>query len=199
MSAQPLPRLSPEEYLAIERAAEFRSEYYDGAMYAMSGASHPHNVINVNLVRELSSALRKRGCFVVSSDARLRVSPGRVYTYPDIMAGCAPPKFADDQKDTLLNPALVIEVLSPSTEAHDRGYKFAQYRQLESIREYVLVSQSEPRVERFERQVDGRWVLAEHVGLDAICRFESVDCSIPLADIYENVAFGEQQGANPVT
>lgn len=199
MSAQPLPRLSPEEYLAIERAAEFRSEYYDGVMYAMAGGSYPHNVINVNLVRELSSALRKRGRFVVSSDARLRVSPERVYTYPDIMAGCDQPRFADDQKDTLLNPALVIEVLSPSTEAHDRGYKFAQYRQLESIREYVLVSQSEPRIEKFERQADGRWVLSEHVGIEAVCRFESVDCEVTLADIYENVAFGEQQTASPVT
>jgi Uma2 family endonuclease len=195
MSAQPLPRLNPEEYLKIERAAEIRSEYYDGVMYAMAGGSYPHSVINVNLVRELSSALRKRGCFVVSSDARLRVSSGRVYTYPDIMAGYDPPRFADDQKDTLLNPALVIEVLSPSTEAHDRGYKFAQYRQLESLREYVLVSQREPRVERFERQADGRWVLSEHVGLDAICRFESVDCEIPLTDIYENIAFGEQAPA----
>ena len=93
----------------------------------------------------------------------------------------------------MLNPALVVEVLSPSTEAHDRGYKFAQYRQLDSIREYVLVSQSEPRVERFEWQPDGRWVLSEHVGMNAVCRFESVDCEVPLADIYENVAFGEQQ------
>src|SRR5258708_7413592 len=160
-------------------------------MYAMAGGSYPHSVINVNLVRELSSALRTRGCFVVSSDARLRVSPGRVYTYPDIMAGCDSPKIADDQKETLLQPSLVIEVLSPSTEAHDRGYKFVQYRQLESLREYVLVSQSEPRIERFERQADGRWVLSEHVGLDAICRFESVDCEVPLADIYENVTLGE--------
>jgi Uma2 family endonuclease len=193
MSAQPIPRLTAEEYLAAERAAEVRSEFYDGSMYAMAGESYAHNVINVNLVRELSTALRKRGCFLASSEARLRVSPGRVYTYPDIMAGCGEPKFADDQKDTLLNPSLVIEVLSPSTEAHDRGYKFAQYRQLESIREYVLVSQSEPRVERFERQPDGRWVLSEHVGMNAVCRFESVDCDVTLAELYENVAFGEQQ------
>jgi Uma2 family endonuclease len=198
MSAQPLPRLSPEEYLAIERAAEFRSELYDGVMYAMAGGSYPHSVIIGNLFGELRSALRKRGCFVVSNDLRLRVSPAKVYTYPDIMAGFDQPRFADDQKDTLLNPALVIEVLSPSTEAHDRGYKFAQYRQLESIREYVLVSQSEPRVERFERQADGRWVLSEHVGIDAVCRFESVDCDVPLADIYENVVFDEQQKASPV-
>lgn len=192
MSAQPLPRLTPEEYLAIERAAEFRSEYYDGVMYAMAGASYIHNIIVGNLAGELRSALRKRGCFVVSNDLRLRVRPGRVYTYPDIIAGCDPPRFADDQKDTLLNPALVIEVLSPSTEANDRGYKFAQYRQIEFLREYVLVSQTEPRIERFVRQADGRWVLTEHVGLDAICRFESVDCEVPLADIYENVTIGEQ-------
>jgi Uma2 family endonuclease len=198
MSAQPLPRLTAEEYLATERAAEIRSEYYDGVMYAMAGGSFPHSVIIGNLFGELRSALRKRGCFVVSNDLRLRVSPARVYTYPDIIAGCDPPRFADDQKDTLLNPALVIEVLSPSTEAHDRGYKFVQYRQLESLREYVLVSQSEPRIERFERQADGRWVLSEHVGMDAVCRFESVGCDVPLADIYENVAFGEQPVTNEV-
>src|SRR5260370_36574266 len=157
MSAQPLPRLSPEEYLVIERAADIRSEYYEGIMYAMAGGSYIHGVIILNLGAELRSALRKRGSFVVAKEVRLRVRPGRVYTYPDIVAGCDPPKFVDDQKDTLLNPSLVIEVLSPSTEAHDRGYKFAQYRQLESVREYVLVSQSHPRIERFERQRDSPW------------------------------------------
>jgi Uma2 family endonuclease len=159
----------------------------------MAGGSIPHNVIAGNVYGELKRLLKGRGCLVTIGDVRLRVSPGRVYTYPDVMAVCGETKLADDQKDTLLNPALVIEVLSPSTEAHDRGYKFAQYRQLESIREYVLVSQSEPRVERFERQPDGRWVLSEHVGMNAVCRFESVDCEVPLADIYENVAFGEEQ------
>src|ERR1039457_2698196 len=193
MSAQPIPRLTAEEYLTAERAAEFRSEFYDGCMYAMAGGSIPHNVIAGNVHGELKRLLKGRGCLVTIGDVRLRVSPGRVYTYPDVMAVCGEPKTADDRKDTLLNPSLVVEVLSPSTEAHDRGYKFAQYRQLESIREYVLVSQSEPRVERFERQPDGRWVLSEHVGMNAVCRFESVDCDVPPARIYENVAFGEQQ------
>jgi|ERR1051326_1819689 Uma2 family endonuclease len=180
--------MTAEEYLAAERAAEFRSEYYDGCVFAMAGASFPHSIITMNLGAELREALRKR-CFVMSSDARLRVSPGRVFTYPDVMAVCGEPRFADDQKDTVLNPTLIVEVLSPSTEAHDRGFKFARYRELESLREYVLVSQKEPRVEKFVRQGSGQWLLSEYVGLEAVCRFESVDCQIALADIYENVSF----------
>lgn len=187
MSAQPVTRMTAEEYLAADRAAEFRSEYYDGFPYAMAGASFPHTTITGNLFLQLKLALRKRRCFVTLPDVRLRVSPGRAYTYPDLMAACGEPTFADDQKDTLLNPALIVAVLSPSTEAHDRGFKFAKYRELESLREYVLVSQTEPRVEKFVRQAGGQWVLSEYVGLDAVCRFESVDCEVALADIYENV------------
>lgn len=189
MSAHPVTRMTAEEYLAAERAAELRSEYYDGCVYAMAGTSFPHSLITTNLTRELSQALRKR-CFVMSSDARVRVSPGRVFTYPDVVVVCGEPRFADDQKDTLLNPTLIVEVLSPSTEAHGRGFKFAKYRELESLREYVLVSQTEPRVEKFVRQAGGQWVLSEYVGLEAVCRFESVDCEVALADIYESVSLG---------
>jgi Uma2 family endonuclease len=189
MSAQPITRMTAEEYLAAERAAEFRSEYYDGCVYAMAGTSFPHSLITTNLSGELRQALRRR-CFVMSIDARVRVSPEKVFTYPDVVVVCGEPKFADDQKDTLLNPTLIIEVLSPSTEAHDRGFKFARYRELESLREYVLVSQTEPRVEKFTRQAGGQWVLSDYVGLEAVCRFESVGCEVALADIYENVPMG---------
>ncbi len=193
MSAQAhRPRLSEEEYLKIERAAEFRSEYYNGQMYAMSGGSMPHAVIIANLIRELGVALRQKPCTVMNSDMRVRISPSKFYTYPDIVVVCGPPKLADNQKDTLLNPTLLIEVLSPSTEAHDRGFKFLHYRQLESLQEYALVWQAEPRVEIFRRQSSGEWLLSEAAGLDAKCRFDSAGCQIALAEIYHRVEFDEE-------
>src|SRR5579863_5834819 len=189
MSASPHPRLTEEEYLRIERAAEFKSEFYDGRMYAMSGGSYPHGQIILNLAAELRNALRGKQCTATSSDIRVRVSKRGSFAYPDIAVVCGPPVFADNQKDTLLNPTLIVEVLSPSTEAHDRGLKFAQYRQIESLQEYGLVSQSEPRVEIFRRQPSGDWLLSEFTGLDASCRFDSVACQIALSEIYYQVAF----------
>jgi Uma2 family endonuclease len=199
MSAQPHPRLTEEEYLRIERAAESKSEYYDGRMYAMSGGSYRHGRIIPNLAAQFLQALRSKDCSVTTSDVRIRVSPRGFYTYPDIAVVCGAPQFADDQADTLLNPSLLVEVLSPSTEAHDRGFKFAQYRQLDSLREYALVSQTEPRVEVFRRQGPNEWVLTEACGLDATCRFESVDCQVTLAEIYYQVAFsaGGNSPASP--
>jgi Uma2 family endonuclease len=192
MSAQPQPRLSPEEYLALERAAEVKSEYYDGHMYAMSGGSYPHAKIIVNVSSGLQQALKGKACSVTSSDVRFRVSPQGLYTYPDVMVVCGPPKFADNQRDTLLNPTLIVEVLSQSTEAHDRGFKFAQYQQLDSLEEYVLVSQIEPRVESFRRQMNGKWLYSDVRGIAAICRFDSVDCEVPLSEIYYQVAFDSE-------
>jgi Uma2 family endonuclease len=192
MSAQPRPRLTPDEYLKIERAAEFKSEYYGGHMYAMSGGSYAHGLIIANIVAKLWQGLAGKGCSVTASDVRLRVSALGLYTYPDTAVVCGTPAFADDQADTLLNPALLIEVLSPSTEAHDRGFKFAQYRQLESLREYALVSQIEPRVEIFRRQASREWLLSESTGLDATCRFDSVGCGVALAEIYQQVSFSAE-------
>jgi Uma2 family endonuclease len=189
MSAQAQPRLTPEQYLAEERAAEFRHEYYNGQMYAMSGGSYQHGQIIGNLTTRLSNRLERRPCSVVPNDLRLRVSPDGLYTYPDVIVICGEPKFADDQHDTLLNPALIVEVLSPSTEAYDRGFKSAQYRTVESLEEYGLVSQSEPRVEVFRRQSGGHWLLSEAIGLEAVCHFESLDCAVPLAEIYAKVTF----------
>ena len=189
MAAHPQPRLSPEDYLKIERAAEFRSEYYDGHMYAMSGGSYRHFRIISNINGEFHQAFKKTNCAAGSNDLRLRISPSGLYTYPDIVVVCGEPKFADDQKDTLLNPVLISEVLSPSTEAHDRGFKASQYRTIESLQEHALVSQTEPRVEIYRRHSGGDWLFSESTGLDATCRFASVDCTIALADIYNKVAF----------
>jgi Uma2 family endonuclease len=190
MSAQPQPRLAPEQYLEIDRASEFRNEYYNGRMYAMSGGSHPHAIVIGNLIRHLGNALVKRPCLVTASDLRVRVAPAGLYTYPDVVVVCGEPRYADNQIDTLLNPILLIEVLSPSTEAYDRGFKSAQYRTLESLQEYALVSQAEPRVEVFRRQEGGHWLLSEFVGSEAVCRFESVGASVTLGEVYENVTFG---------
>jgi Uma2 family endonuclease len=190
MSAHPhAGRLTEEEYLKIERAADFRSEYYDGQMFAMSGGSLPHAVIIASLVRELGVALRQKPCTVMSSDTRVRITPTKFYTYPDIVVVCGPPEVADDQNDTLLKPTILVEVLSPSTEAHDRGFKFLHYRQLESLQEYALVSQSDPLIEIFRRQPSGEWLLSEAAGIDASCRFDSAGCRIELSEIYHRIEF----------
>jgi len=190
MSAQSQPRLTPEQYLELERAAiDVRSEYYNGRMYAMSGGTYPHAIVIGNLARRLGNALEKGPCVVTTSDMRVRVSKTGLYTYPDIVVVCDPPQYGDGRHDTVLNPTLIVEVLSPSTEAYDRGFKFAQYRALESLQEYALASQSEPRVEIFRRQPSGDWLLSESAGMEAVCRFDSVDCTVAMKDVYDKVTF----------
>jgi Uma2 family endonuclease len=198
MSAQPIPGLTPEQYLEIERAAEFKSEYYCGTMYATAGGTGVHGLIIVRVTGLLFQKLDGGPCSIFSSDVRLRVSKEGLYTYPDLTVVCGAPKYADDQKDTLLNPSLIVEVLSKSTEAHDRGFKFAQYRSLESLQEYLLVSQTEMRVEKYLRRPAGKWELTDFAGPDAVCRLESLGCEIPVADIYRNVPLeAEAPGASP--
>jgi Uma2 family endonuclease len=189
MSAQPLSRITPEQYLEIERAAEYKSEYFEGQMVAMAGASPAHAYIAMNFGAELRQALKQKPCRVAGSDLRIRVSQEGLYTYPDVVVVCGQPRYADDQGETLLNPTVLIEVLSKSTEAYDRGFKFAQYRRIESLREYVLVAQTEVRVEVFELQADGAWRIRESAGLDASCRLNSIDCTISLAEIYGKIEF----------
>lgn len=188
MSVQPQPYYTPEEYLALERAAEYKSEYLDGAIFAMSGTSEIHNVIALNIARRLGNALEDRPCRVYMSDVRVRVAASRLYTYPDVVAVCGPREFADDQKDTLLNPAVIVEVLSPATETYDRGKKFAHYAWLPSLTDYVLVAQEEVRVEHFQRQGVG-WFLTICTALDEMLRLPSLDTDVPLAAIYKNVEF----------
>lgn len=189
MSASPQPIVTPEQYLETERTAETKHEYYRGTVYAMSGGSGNHAILIAHLAASLVAALRKKPCSVTVSDMRLRVTPEGLYTYPDAMVFCGEAQYTDSRKDTLLNPTLIIEVLSRSTEAYDRGFKFVQYRMVESLMEYVLVSQTEPRIEVFSRQSSGRWLFEECVGLDAKCRLDSLHCAIELAEIYEKVNF----------
>ncbi|MGI8989663.1 MAG: Uma2 family endonuclease [Bryobacteraceae bacterium] len=189
MSAQPVPRITPEQYLEAERAAEVRHEYYQGRIFAMSGGTHPHAIVICNFAGELRQALKKRPCLVSTTDLRVRVSETGLYTYPDIVVVCGDPVYSDDQRDTLLNPTAIVEVLSKSTEGHDRGFKFAQYWKLDSLKAYILVSQDEARVESFERRSEEQWILTEYVGMEAVCRIGSIDCNIQLSEIYDKVPF----------
>lgn len=177
--------------MELERASDVRHEYYRGEIFAMADGSFRHAVVIQNIAGELRNSLKQRPCVVMTSDMRVRVRVDGLYTYPDIVVVCDPPKFGDNRTDTLLNPALVVEVLCPSTAAHDRGFKFAQYRLIEGLQEYVLASPSEARVEVFRRQADGSWLMTEALGLDTLCEFQSVGCSIPLAEIYDKVSFGD--------
>jgi Uma2 family endonuclease len=186
MATQPKPYYSPEEYLALERSAEYRSEYLAGQIFAMAGASEDHNTIAANILWNLRNQFQGRPCRVYMSDMRVRVTPNGLYTYPDIAVVCGPRDFADEHRDTLLNPAVIFEVLCPSTEAYDRGEKFAQYWRVESLVDYVLVAQDHVRVEHFTRQGDG-WFLSAVSSFDEILRLESVDAELPVSAIYENV------------
>lgn len=187
MSAVPKPKLTEAEYLARERRAEFKSEFYRGETFAMAGASREHNTVKENLIVELGARLKGTPCRTYSSDQRVKVSATGLYTYPDIVVVCGRAEFED--QDNLLNPVAIIEVLSPATETSDRGAKFRQYQQLPSVQEYVLVSQDEPVVERFVRQPDGTWVLTTWTGLGAEVAFHTVAARIPLADVYRDVEF----------
>ncbi len=184
--------ITPEEYLARERAAEFKSEYHDGQIYAMSGARRPHNLIAVNLALELGNQLRDRPCELYIADMRVRDPSSSSYTYPDLAVVCGEPQFADGEFDTLLNPAAIVEILSPSTESWDRGGKFEKYRRLDSLREYVLISQDKVHVEHFEKQGDG-WFLRIWDRLDESLRLASIDCQVALRDIYAKVPFARDE------
>jgi Uma2 family endonuclease len=178
-----------DEYLAVERAAEFRHELVDGVIRERARSNLAHNLIVGNLAGEGSRQLKGRPEQVFAVDMRVKVeATGRV-AYPDVVIVCGDPRFADGVKDTLLNPLVLIEVLSPSTEADDRGEKFAHYRRIDSLAEYVLVSQDRARVEHYRRQGE-QWLLTEYSGVDSALELPTVDCRIPLQEIYDKVEFG---------
>ena len=187
MSIQAQPYLTPEQYLAIERAADFKSEYIDGEMFAMSGASRQHNLIVTNLVAELRQQLKGRPGEVYPIDMRVWIPATAKYTYPDVTVVCGEPRFEDTELDTLLNPTLIVEVLSPGTESYDRGKKFEHYRGIESLEEYLLVAQDERRIEQFLRQDDGRWLFADTAGSEGVVAAPSIRCRLALAEIYDKV------------
>jgi Uma2 family endonuclease len=192
MTAVPKPRLTPEQYLAVERKAEFKSEYYDGEMFAMAGASFPHNRIKENLAARIHSALQDGPCQSVSSDQRVKVIQTGLYTYPDIVIICGDPQFEDAVVDTLLNPQVIVEVLSESTANYCRTKKYRHYKQIDSLQEYVLVAQDEPVIERRVRQADGSWAETHIEGLDQEFAFATVPVRVPMAAVYAGVTFPEQ-------
>ncbi len=186
VTAEPARAMSPEEYLAFERQAWTKHEYHDGHVYALSGASMRHNRIVVNLVLSIGNQLRGGPCEVFASDMRMHATAG-LYAYPDVTIVCGKPELEDEHLDTLLNPTVLIEVLSPSTERYDRGRKAGYYRTLESLREYLFVSQDQPRIERYARTGEVTWVLTEAVGRDARITLDSVGCTLELSEVYEGV------------
>lgn len=192
MSTVPIRRYSAEEYLARERQAPTKSEFYQGEIFAMSGASHEHNLIVGNLLRLLGNALLDRPCEVYPSDMRVKVQASGLYTYPDVTIVCSAPQFEDPFVDTLLNPLVLVEVLSESTEGYDRGAKAAQYRQLPSLRQLVLVDSNAVQVECFRRADQDQWALWETANRDAPLHLSAVDLTIPVAEIYRRVEFEAQ-------
>jgi len=189
MSALPKKKLTEAEYLAVERTAECKSEFYAGEMFAMAGATFDHNRAKDNLARHLGNQLDGGPCFPLTSDMRVKVSATGLCTYPDIVVVCGEPVFDGATRDTVLNPTVVVEVLSDSTERYDRGTKFRHYQQIPSLQEYLLVAQDEPACERFVRQPDGTWNLTTVIGLAGELAFASIPARVPLADIYAGVAF----------
>lgn len=188
MSSQVQARYTPEEYLTLERQAPYKSEYYAGDIFAMAGASRWHNLIVANVVREISLQLKGRPCTTYPSDLRVKITSTGLYTYPDVTVVCGEAQFEDGAQDTLLNPTLIVEVLSDSTEAYDRGGKFAHYRKLASLQAYVLITQTKPHVEQYIRQPDSRWLLAaEADSLEDVLHLPVIDCRLALAEVYDKV------------
>jgi Uma2 family endonuclease len=187
--AQNVSRVNEAEYLRLERQAETRSEYFDGEIFAMAGGTRAHSLIATNLARELSSQLKTSDGAAYNADLRVKVEATGLVTYPDVSIVCGAQRFLDEQEDTLLNPTVVIEVLSDSTEAYDRGKKFEHIRQISSCREYLLVSQKEPRIEQFIRQSNGEWTLKEAGGLSAEMRLPSLDIVLRLQEVFAKVQF----------
>ncbi|MGH9942960.1 MAG: Uma2 family endonuclease [Pyrinomonadaceae bacterium] len=188
MSHQRKSLLTPEEYLAIERRAEAKSEYFAGEVFAMVGASKRHNLIAANIIRALGNQLVDRPCNVYPSDMRVKVSATGKYTYPDVVVACEEELFDDEEKDTLLNPVVILEILSASTEAYDRGKKFEQYQYVESLTEYLLITQDPYRVERYVRQSEREWRYSEYHSADDVVHLSAIGCQLALRDVYAKVA-----------
>jgi Uma2 family endonuclease len=186
MSTQPKPYLTPEQYLEIERAAEHKSEYFNGEMYAMAGGTLNHSRIASDVLTLLNVQMRGRRCEIAESNLRLRVTPEGLFTYPDIFVFCGEPQLADDRKDTVIDATVIIEVLSPSTANYDRGFKFEQYRRIPSLQDYIVIAQDRVHVEHNTRQGDA-WLLRETSDLNAVIELPSIECTFRLREAYGRV------------
>jgi Uma2 family endonuclease len=197
MSTHPKTFLTEEEYLEIERRAEYKSEYFQGEMFAMAGALAVHSLLVANILGIFYVQLAPRGCRRYSSDMRVRVSNAGLYTYPDAVVLCDEPRFLDDRSDTLLNPALIVEVLSASTEAYDRGQKFDYYKTIESLKEYLLISTDRIHADLYTRQADGKWLLTSADSEEAMLELQSVGCSLSLNELYTQIELAPASERHP--
>ena len=188
-----MENLSIREYLAFERASEFRHEYLDGQLREREGASLNHNYLNVNIMVALHNQLRDLGCVTMSSNMRVRVPGAAFYCYPDTLVVCGAVELEDEHEDTLLNPCVVVEILSPTTEAFDRGEKWAQYQGSKILRDYLLVAQDRICIEHFARQSDDSWLLRTYENQSDIITLTVVPSTLNLSDIYERVSFDSDQ------
>lgn len=188
MSALPHFNLTPEEYLELERQAEFRSEYSDGQVYVLAGASENHNIITLNTAAVLLASLRGR-CRVYANDMKVWLARYRKFTYPDVVAVCGERQFYDNRRDVIANPTLIVEVLSDSTQAYDRGDKFLAYQQLDSLRGYVLITQHRPVIEQYIRDDNGGWKYLAYIGLESSLTLPTVECNLALNDVYADVVW----------
>jgi Uma2 family endonuclease len=183
MASLPSVRLTEEEYLEIERAAEFKSEFHDGQMFAMSGGSPNHSRLAVRIGSLLDRAI-PGSCHVFNSDLRVKVAPARLYTYPDCFVICGDLEYFQDHQDVVTNPLLIVEVLSPSTQDYDRGKKFELYRTIESFREYLIIHQDARHVEHYSKQNEGGWLLRDHIGEESSFAIPCLNTIISLAELY---------------
>lgn len=189
MSAQTQPVLTEADYLAFERTSDHKHEYYAGTIVAQAGASATHNRITMNTINSLYTQLQHRSCTVYSSDMRVKIPEKQSYVYPDISVVCGQEQFADTGQEILINPVVVIEVLSPSTERHDRGKKFEMYRTIPSLQEYLLIAQDARRVDHFVRQADNLWTFASFAEQELF--LPSIECTLTINTIYHNILFTE--------
>ena len=187
MASNPVSKVTEEQYLAMDRAAEIRSEFLDGEMWAMAGGSMRHAELHGNIYLELRNALRGSDRRPYASELRVRVMPRRMYAYPDVTVVCGKPQLADERQDILLNPAVIVEVLSPSTETYDRGAKFRYYLAIDTLKDYILVDQSRMRVEQYTRGADGAWTFRAYQQPQDALKIDSIGVSLPLNRIYDHV------------
>jgi Uma2 family endonuclease len=188
MATETVTHVTPDEYLAAERLSDYRSEYLDGGVHPMTGGTANHIRIVANLTHGLLNQLNDRDCDVLPTEMKVRLQESRKFFYPDVVV-CGELQFYDSRKDIILNPDLVVEVLSPSTEAFDRGAKFEAYRTIESLKEYLLVSQEKPLVEQYVRDDNGKWTFTAVEGLEGTLALPSIECTLNLSAVYKRVEF----------
>lgn len=197
MLAQPQNYVSLDAYFTLEETSGIKHEYYRGVVYAMTGASPRHNLIATNVIASLHAQLRGKPCTVYPSDLRLKVEHTGLYTYPDSLVVCDPLRLDSARPNTILNPTVLVEILSPSTKDYDRGTKFQHYRTIETFQEYVVIEQDRVHIEHYVRQDADHWLLIDYHRKEQVLNLQSIGCQLTLEDVYEKVIFEEEGGAAP--